>query len=366
LTYVNKELFKDIELDNVMYINVPRCLFKIVTSLTTIKGFFIFVRTLLRILLLSLAFLKNLKRICECSFFVSSGAFVETITTYVYARMFNRKYVVIWHTTLRHFLNNVLIRPLLIKALTNKRVKGVIVNGLDVAKDVMKLGQKNVYVRKQYVDFNRFTIIDKEQARVKLRLPMNKIVILYAAPLNKTKFADLMIEVAKKILPVDKDFYFIYIGEGPLEKSVKALVRRYPKNVLLINGFIPKDKLSLFINASDLVIGAADTYYISKLTAEALACGTPVLLPNVSIHDRSQKIRFNIGLQNVLIVNPIANEIALFLMKMKTLIKELSWSTTVRIESRKYIINKYGDALYRDLRFILSSIMEIEVRSCRG
>jgi len=356
LTYVNKELFKN--LNNIMYINVPKHLFKIITSLTTIKGLFTFVRVLLRILLLSLVFLKNLRRIRECSFLISSGAFVEAIITYVYARIFNKKYIVIWHTTLKHFLNNVLIRPLLIKVLTNEQVKGVIVNAPDIAKDVKWFGQKNVHIRKQWVDFNCFRILDKKQARVKLGLPMNKIIILYAAPLNKTKFADLVIEAARKVLSVDRDFYFIFIGEGPLEKSVKALVQRYPGNTFFINGFIPKDRLSIFINASDLVVGAADAYYISKLTAEALSCGTPVLLPNVSIHDRSRKIRFNIGLQNVFTVNPIADEIALFLMNMKQFVREISWNATLRLESRKYIINKYRDSLYQDLRFILNSIIK--------
>jgi len=112
---------------------------------------------------------------------------------------------------------------------------------------------------------------------------------------------------------------------------------------LFIDHFVDQQTLNLYINAANIVMGTADLYYPSRITLEALACGTPVLLLNTSIHieKRNESLNFTIPLTNVFVINPSVREIAKFLLLNKKKIYKLGKETDIIKKSRRYVLQNY-------------------------
>jgi glycosyltransferase involved in cell wall biosynthesis len=106
-------------------------------------------------------------------------------------------------------------------------------------------------VFKHAVDTNVFHPISQTEARRTLGLPLNKLIVLYAAALNEVKFCDLIVKSIPKVFQKDSDFFLVIIGEGPLEDAIKDLMKSNNVNLLFINHFVDQKTLSLYMNAAD-------------------------------------------------------------------------------------------------------------------
>jgi len=301
--------------------------------------------------------LKYLSKLSKTYVIVSDGAFVEAMPTFLFSVLLRKKFFIIWHTSLANFVENAFVY-ILLKMVFSKAC-GVLVNGIDIAKYAKYLGAKRINLRMQDVDIHTFKPLNIYEVRDSLGIPHNAITVLFAAPLNESKMADIFIKAAELALQIDKTFMFIIIGEGPLSVYAEKLKQQYPNNVIFIHGFVSKEKLNEFFNASDIIFGHADSYYPARITLEALSAGRPVVLLNATVGNRKRRIHFRLPLPNVFIVNPTDKDLAKFLIEHKNEILKLSRNSKIIIESRNYIAKNYAyeKQLLRDIYIIIRSCL---------
>lgn len=231
--------------------------------------------------------------------------------------------------------------------LSFKKATKIGVNGEDIEVDINEFlkinkGQK-VFSNKQTADTEIFYPLSTTYARGELKLRHEKFVILFAATFNEAKFCDIIVQAAYNLILNDSSFFFIFIGHGPLDSIVKKLASSFPENVLWIDYFVDAKMLSLYINAADITIGSADIYYVGNLVVESLACGTPVLIFNRSIHDekRGKSLEFVLPLPHVLMTDPSADRLSEMLKANKEFVKSLKKNQTQVKIAQNYILQHY-------------------------
>lgn len=361
LTYIPGRLKRllSVRSNMLLWIKVPSILlFNIMLSHNFIGELNTLLKKVLYVLLHMFYLTKGLVRylpiLRSCHVIVSNGALVEMVPVFILAKILKKRFFILWRTGFDEFMKNFAIRALLRVAF--REACGVMVNDKELAIYAKMLGSRSVYIRVQDVDTDLFRPQDVQKIRKELRIPMHSFVALFAAPLNKTKMADVFLEAIEQILDVDTSFLFIIIGEGPLETKVIELKRRYPSNILFINRFISREELNKYFNASDIVYGYAGTYYPGRIVLEALSAGRPVLILNKSLHSGG-KLKFRIPLPNVFIVEPSSKDLAEFLLRNKNIVLHLSRDRETILKSRYYVVKNHSleKQLMRDLWLILKA-----------
>ncbi|MBO0412383.1 glycosyltransferase [Enterococcus hulanensis] len=121
----------------------------------------------------------------------------------------------------------------------------------------------------------------KEEARRILSLPEDAFIIGNNARLTTQKNPLAFVEVAKQVVLEKPSSIFVWIGDGPLEYSVKAKVKEYnlEKNVRFYG----------FRKDSDIIVVAYDLFLFTSLyeglpyaPLEALRAKVPVIATNVT------------------------------------------------------------------------------------
>jgi glycosyltransferase involved in cell wall biosynthesis len=280
----------------------------------------------------------------ETDVVVSNGALIELLFGYALAVLMRKKLVVWWHSTMGSWLAHPVQRCLVKLCLS--RAASIGVNGLDIMEQVIEFlgtGKKSaVFLSRRGVDGEDFRFTPKSYARTLLGLPDDSFVVLYAATLTQIKFCDLVIGSANMVLARDPSFLFVFIGQGPLEPEVRKLEAAFSRNIRFIESFVDAEKLGLFINASDLVVGSADTYYPSRIVLESFACGTPVLVFDASILRTVRgPLRFHIPLPHFLTVGPSDELMAEFLLDQRLAVQRIKNSPEFCQIARKYVMQNY-------------------------
>jgi len=359
LTYENRyrEKFEDYwQKSKILRIKVPIALLEYIISLKSVSRMNSFCRKFLYLFLhtffLGIGSLIHLKKILEADKIIAKGALIECIVTYALSIVIRKKYAVRWHTDLSDTLSNA------VTALTLRRASSIVVNGIDVKEKMCRLTRhkgKRILVLRHSVDADIFKPIPQNKARITLNLPQSKFIVLFAAALNKVKFCDLVVGGASFLFEKNPDIFFVMIGEGPLEETIRAIARSRSKSILFIDHFLDQETLSLFINASDILIGSADIYYPSRIVLESLACGTPILLFNTSGHieKRKAKLQFRMPLPNVFVIEPSQDEFIKFLLTNKTKIQQIRKDLHLIMRSRQYVLGHYK------LKHILTTELKI-------
>jgi len=347
LTYENRyiENFVDYwKRSKIIRIKVPIPLLEYMIGLKSVsrldtalkKSMYVF----LHVFFLLLGGLIHFREILKVDKILVCGALVESIVGYVLSLLARKEYAVRWCTDLSDTMANIITKLVL------RRASSIVVNGMDIKKKMLKLTElppEKISVSKQAVDTDIFRPIPQTEARKILNLPSNKLIVLFAAPLNEVKFCDLVVKSIPKVFQKNSDFFLVIIGEGPLENMIKDLMKSNNVNLLFINYFVDQKTLSLYINAADLVVGSADVCYPTRLVLESLACGTPVLLFNASMHveKRETGLRFKIPLNNVFVIPPSEDEFVRFLLTSKEKILQAKNDKHLVEMSRLYILKNH-------------------------
>ncbi|MCX6759624.1 MAG: glycosyltransferase family 4 protein [Candidatus Nealsonbacteria bacterium] len=354
LTYENryKGQFEDYwQNSKVIRIKVPIDILKFMIeakSVCTLDGFFkktffVFLHTYY---LLKGAFL-NWKELKDADIIFANGAIVESIPAYFLSLVSKKKLVIRWHVDIKNSLINFFMRSVL-RLCFRKAIK-IGVNAKNIKKEVMEISnisnEDKIFVGVQSVDTKIFYLASVKIARERLNLPDDKFIVLFTAVLNRIKFCDLFIEVAYRVIADDKEFFFVFVGEGPLEDKIIKLEKLFPKNIRFTQKFVSQEILSHYINASNIVVGCVDTFYPARLVLESLACGVPLLIPNVSgssyLRGENCKPKFEIPLPHIFMVNPLSSDLSFFLLHNKLRLQNFRSQKDIIKMAREFIVENH-------------------------
>ena len=121
-----------------------------------------------------------------------------------------------------------------------------------------------------WIDLEIFSPNNDCDLRRKLGLPDKKIILAVASFWGKSKGIELIIEVAKQ---VEDNIMIVLIGKVPAEIKL-------PDNIMVIGSVNNPSELAAYYNVADVYFNASLEESFGKVTAEALACGTPALVIN--------------------------------------------------------------------------------------
>jgi len=134
------------------------------------------------------------------------------------------------------------------------------------------------------VDTEKFYPIPKGEARRKLGLPPDKVIILSVGRLIPTKGFDILIK-SLKILNDEynqEGIYMVIAGEGWMKGELENLVSALNlSRSVLFAGPVPHRELFLWYSAADLFCLASSREGLPNVILESLACGTPVVATDV-------------------------------------------------------------------------------------
>ena len=131
------------------------------------------------------------------------------------------------------------------------------------------------------VDSSKFFPLDKEEARSKIGLSLEKRkIVVSVGHLTPNKGFDLLIKTIGELAEKSNEIppLLVIVGGGIYTQVLEALVQRLrlESSVYLV-GAVPHDQLLWYYNAADLVCLMSEKEGWPNVVLEALACGRPVL-----------------------------------------------------------------------------------------
>ncbi len=147
--------------------------------------------------------------------------------------------------------------------------------------DYLKQVAPNSKVRFQTmgIDDEYFKKTDKKAARKKLKLPLDKKILLYIGRINDIKGIGFLLEAIKELN--DENILLKVIGFGPQEEKFKNYVKENNlKNVEFLGGVFGEKKL-LYLSSADAFVLPSSKEGAPVTAMEALARNLPVVISNV-------------------------------------------------------------------------------------
>jgi len=129
------------------------------------------------------------------------------------------------------------------------------------------------------IDNEYFKNIPKSTARKKLKLPLNKKILIYIGRINDVKGVGFLLEAMNKLKK--ENILLKIIGFGPQEDKFKKYVKENGlKNVEFLGGVFGEEKM-LYLSASDLFVLPSSKEGAPVTVMEALAKNLPVVVTNI-------------------------------------------------------------------------------------
>jgi len=156
---------------------------------------------------------------------------------------------------------------------------------ITVSRSNYKILTEKLGVRKEKItiipngfDSKIFKEIPQQQARKELSIHSNRKVLLTVGNLIEIKGHKYLIRALKRVVEVEKDILLVIVGSGPLEESLKKLVRKLnlQNNVWLV-GAKPHSEIPIWMNAADLFVLPSLSEGNPTVMFEALGVGLPFM-----------------------------------------------------------------------------------------
>ncbi|MCX7975896.1 MAG: glycosyltransferase [Bellilinea sp.] len=130
-------------------------------------------------------------------------------------------------------------------------------------------------------EFAPLSEVDREQTRMRLGLPADKVIGLYVGRVDVEKRVDVLIKALVALQ--DERVHLAIAGTGASLPQIQRLIRRYGlENRVHLLGKVSHECLPALISASDIFLMPGDAESFSIATLEAMACGKPVLAAHAS------------------------------------------------------------------------------------
>jgi glycosyltransferase involved in cell wall biosynthesis len=133
------------------------------------------------------------------------------------------------------------------------------------------------------VDTDKFKPISKKKARAMLHIENDKLTIVTCGRISWIKGWDLILNAVDNLRKRCIDCRLIFVGDGEdRDKVVKKAQRLGITKSIQITGFIPNNKVGIYLNAADLCVVGSHREGWSLAMLEVLACGKPLVSTEVS------------------------------------------------------------------------------------
>lgn len=151
------------------------------------------------------------------------------------------------------------------------------------------------------VDTEKFSALnqpDKHELRIALGLPTEKVVYVSVGHLSKRKDPEAIINAFSKSRARESGC-LLFLGDGELRSSCEKLIGEQGKGDIRFLGSI--NNVADYLRAVDYFISASKAEGLPNSVLEALACGLPVLLSDISAHkevlgfDQKAGVLFSVG-----------------------------------------------------------------------
>jgi len=132
------------------------------------------------------------------------------------------------------------------------------------------------------VDTDKFCPIEnKNDIRKKLKLPLDKKIFIWCGSFTPRKNPIILIEAIEYL--DRKDCFFIFCGaRGKLLEIAKEKTNKNPN--ILFTGYI--ENIYKYLQASDFYISTSLSEGFHLSVYEAMACGVPVILPQIEVYNK--------------------------------------------------------------------------------
>lgn len=151
-------------------------------------------------------------------------------------------------------------------------------NGLLASREVLKFPTR--------IDTNIFKPLDKNESRVKLRLPEDATIVTTTGRLAWWKGWKFMIDSFMLFNQEVKNSIFYIVGEGEdYNKILSYISENKLTEKVFLTGKKSRDQIALYLNASDLYIMGSYKEGWPTALMEAIACGVPACATEFSSVD---------------------------------------------------------------------------------
>ena len=135
--------------------------------------------------------------------------------------------VYIYSADILEFSRNAFTKYLIVKIL--QRSKAIIANSIftkSVITSTLSNMEEKIIISTPVIDQTKFDAsITREEARVKLNLPINGKILLTVARLSRRKGHDVLIEIVGDLSVDNSDITYLIVGDGPLLAGLKEQVQ---------------------------------------------------------------------------------------------------------------------------------------------
>ncbi|MFA4890433.1 MAG: glycosyltransferase family 4 protein [Candidatus Paceibacterota bacterium] len=140
-----------------------------------------------------------------------------------------------------------------------------------------------IKIMPNWIDLKRFKNTgDKIDLRKKLGIPENKKIILFVHHLTPRKGSHMIAPVAKALLNLRKDIFFIVIGSGLGEIQLRDQIKKDSLESLIeLKGNIPNSQIPNCFSAADIFFMPSQEEGFPRVILESMAMEVPFVASNV-------------------------------------------------------------------------------------
>jgi glycosyltransferase involved in cell wall biosynthesis len=162
--------------------------------------------------------------------------------------------------------------------------QAVVTVGNDLKHKLVTAGlpEEKIHVVNRGVDGDRFTPGNQQEARQRLRLPLDRKILLWVGRMDPVKGLDVLLEACALLRQNLSDFHLCLVGDGFLRPTLEATcqARGLADRVTFV-GSVLHDGLADWYRAADYTVLPSRSEGIPNVLRESLACGTPFVASRV-------------------------------------------------------------------------------------
>ena len=132
------------------------------------------------------------------------------------------------------------------------------------------------------IDTSLFREMSKKMCKTRVKFPENQHALVYVGRLVEDKGLENLMEIMHEVKKRRRDIKCYLIGSGRFEKELKKRINNLKlQDTIIFMGSIPQKEIPYYLNAADALVLPSLREGRPNVVAEALACGTFVIVSDI-------------------------------------------------------------------------------------